>query len=111
MKKALLFLSLLISSQLIFAQENVLSEQAEISVLTIAPGNSLNDAFGHNAFRIKDSSINLNVTYDYGRFDFEAPNFYLNFARGKLNYSIGSINFYDFLRFYISQNRTVKEQI
>jgi hypothetical protein len=111
MQKALLILSLLISSQFIFAQENVLSEQAEISVLTIAPGNSLNDAFGHNAFRIKDSSINLDVTYDYGRFDFEAPNFYLNFARGKLNYSIGSINFYDFLRFYISQNRTVKEQI
>ena len=111
MKKALLFLSLLISSQLIYAQENVLSEQAEISVLTIAPGNSLNDAFGHNAFRIKDSTINLDVTYDYGRFDFEAPNFYLNFARGKLNYSIGSINFYDFLRFYISQNRSVKEQV
>jgi hypothetical protein len=111
MKKALLFLSLLITSQLILAQENVLSKQAEISVLTISPGNSLNDAFGHNAFRIKDSSINLDVTYDYGRFDFDAPNFYLNFARGKLNYSIGSINFYDFLRFYISQNRSVKEQV
>tara|TARA_R110000868_G_scaffold37018_4_gene130954 strand:- start:17 stop:1189 length:1173 start_codon:yes stop_codon:yes gene_type:complete len=111
MKKSLLLLSLFISSQFIFAQENLLSEQAEISVLTISPGNSLNDAFGHNAFRIKDSANNLDITFDYGRFDFEAPNFYLNFARGKLNYSIGSINFYDFLRFYIYQNRTVKEQL
>lgn len=111
MTKALLLISLFIGSQFIFAQQNLLSEQAEISVLTISQGNSLNDAFGHNAFRIKDSSNNLDITFDYGRFDFEAPNFYLNFARGKLNYSIGSADFYDFLRFYVSQNRTVKEQV
>tara|TARA_R110002049_G_scaffold2372_9_gene17484 strand:- start:280 stop:1452 length:1173 start_codon:yes stop_codon:yes gene_type:complete len=111
MKKAFLFIYLFISSQFIFAQQNLLSDQAEISVLTIAPGSSLNDAFGHNAFRIKDPSINLDKTFDYGRFDFEAPNFYLNFARGKLNYSIGDSTFYDFLRFYIYQNRTVKEQV
>jgi len=111
MKKALLLIYLFISSQFIFAQQNLLSEQAKISVLTISQGNSLNDAFGHNAFRINDSTNNLDITFDYGRFDFEAPNFYLNFARGKLNYSIGSADFYDFLRFYVSQNRTVKEQI
>lgn len=111
MKKALLSLFLFISVQFIFSQQNLLSEKAEISVLTISPGNSLNDAFGHNAFRIKDSSINLDKTFDYGRFDFEAPNFYLNFAKGKLNYSIGDSTFYDFLRFYTYQNRTVKEQI
>ena len=111
MKKALLLIYLFISSQFIFAQQNLLSEQAKISVLTISQGNSLNDAFGHNAFRINDSTHNLDITFDYGRFDFEAPNFYLNFARGKLNYSIGSADFYDFLRFYVSQNRTVKEQV
>ncbi len=111
MKKNLLILFLFISSPFIFSQENILTEQLEISVLTISPGNSLNDAFGHNAFRIKDSSTNLDKTFDYGRFDFEAPNFYLNFARGKLNYSIGDSDFYDFLKFYIYQNRTVKEQI
>lgn len=111
MQKTLLFLVLLLSFSFLKAQENILSEQSEISVLTIAPGASLNDAFGHNAFRIKDPQSNLDVTYDYGRFDFEAPNFYLNFAKGKLNYSIGSMGFYDFIRFYVSQNRTVKEQI
>ncbi|WP_233244007.1 DUF4105 domain-containing protein [Tamlana fucoidanivorans] len=94
-----------------YAQDIILSEQAKISVLTIAPGTSLNDAFGHNAFRIQDPSINLDKTYDYGRFDFEAPNFYLNFAKGKLNYALGQSNFYDFLRFYIYQNRTVEEQV
>ena len=111
MKKALLFLSLLISSQLIYAQENVLSVQAEISVLTIAPGNSLNDAFGHNAFRIKDRLRSIDVIFDYGRFDFDTPNFYLKFAQGKLNYSIGNSPYSAFFEHYIAQNRTVEEQV
>ena len=93
------------------AQQNQLSPKAEISVLTIGPGTSLNDAFGHSAFRINDPINNLDKTFDYGRFNFEAPNFYLNFARGKLNYSIGDSTYYNFLKFYIRQNRTVKEQI
>ena len=111
MKKTLLLLFLLLFIKISFGQQTELSNEAKISVLTIAPGSSLNDAFGHNAFRIKDESKNLDTTFDYGRFDFEAPNFYLNFARGKLNYSLGTSNYYDFLSFYIRQNRTVKEQV
>ena len=55
MKKTLLFLLLLLAVEITSAQQNILSEQAEISVLTIGPGNSLNDAFGHSGFRIKDA--------------------------------------------------------
>ena len=33
------------------------------------------------------------VTYDFGRYDFDAPNFYLNFARGKLNYLQGKADY------------------
>lgn len=110
MKKHLFLLLLFLPIKLSFGQQIELSNNSEISVLTIAPGASLNDAFGHNAFRIKDAVNNLDKTFDYGRFDFEAPNFYLNFARGKLNYSLGTSNYYDFLSFYIRQNRNVKEQ-
>ncbi len=110
LKRQLLFLFLLPFS-ITNAQQDMLSPQAEISVLTIGPGTSLNDAFGHNSFRIKDPNSNFDKTFDYGRFDFYAPNFYLNFCRGKLDYSIGASNFYDFLRFYIKQNRDVKEQV
>ncbi len=111
MQKTILLIFLFLFAKGINAQQNVLSPQAEISVLTIGPGTSLNDSFGHSAFRIKDPSKNLDVTFDYGRFDFEAPNFYLNFARGKLNYSIGDSIYYDFLRFYARHNRSVKEQV
>ncbi|GAA3621440.1 lipoprotein N-acyltransferase Lnb domain-containing protein [Flavivirga jejuensis] len=111
MHKTLFFLFLLFFVEATIGQQKNLSAQTEISVLTIAPGSSLNDAFGHNAFRVKDPLNNLDKTFDYGRFDFEAPNFYLNFSRGKLNYSLGTSNYYDFLSFYIRQNRTVKEQV
>jgi hypothetical protein len=111
MKKTLLLSLLFFSFQFLNAKQNLLSDTAEVSVLTISPGSSLNDAFGHNAFRIRDPKNNIDITFDYGRFDFEAPNFYLNFARGKLNYSIGDSPFYDFIRFYIYQNRTVREQV
>lgn len=111
MKKTRLLLLLFLFTKTLIAQQNQLSPEAEISVLTIGPGTSLNDTFGHSAFRISDPVNNLDTTFDYGRFDFEAPNFYLNFARGKLNYAIGDSKYYDFLSFYIRQNRTVKEQV
>lgn len=111
MQKTLFLLVFIFSYSILNAQQNNLSDQAEISVLTIAPGNSLNDAFGHNAFRIKDSKNNIDVTFDYGRFDFDAPNFYLNFARGKLNYSIGKGEFYKFYQQYTYYNRSIKEQV
>ena len=91
------------------AQKKQLSVNAEISVLTIAAGPDLNNAFGHSAFRIKDNDFD--VIFDYGRFDFNAPNFYLNFVKGKLNYALGSNNFIDFLNYYTQENRSVKEQV
>lgn len=98
-----------LSFQISVAQ--TLSPSAEISVLTIGPGTSLNDAFGHNGFRIKDNIQGIDVVYDYGRFPFNEPGFYLNFARGKLSYSIGKDAFNDIINFYTWQNRTIKEQV
>ncbi|MFD1163112.1 lipoprotein N-acyltransferase Lnb domain-containing protein [Hwangdonia seohaensis] len=111
MKKTLLLLCFLLCIKTSFGQQIELSNEAKISVLTIGPGNSLNDAFGHNAFRIKDESLNLDKTYDYGLFNFSTPYFYLKFATGKLNYSLGKSDYYDLLSYYIRQDRTVKEQV
>ena len=110
MKQAFFIFSLLFFVKYSFSQQFQLSPQAEISVLTIGQGDNLNDAFGHNAFRVKDKSVGLDIVYDYGRYDFETPNFYLKFAQGKLNYLIGKRkfrNFFDTYRFY---DRTIKEQ-
>ncbi|MFY0714781.1 DUF4105 domain-containing protein [Seonamhaeicola sp. NFXS20] len=110
MTKKLRFL-LLVFSSFIYGQQVTLSNTAEISILTVGPGTSLNDAFGHSAFRIKDPNNRLDVVYGYGEYDFDAPNFYLKFARGKLNYLLSKDNFSRFYQVYVYFNRTVKEQV
>jgi hypothetical protein len=111
MKKTLLFLFLFLCVGISKAQQNILSEEAQVSVLTIGPGTSLNDAFGHSGFRIKDRIKGTDLVFNYGVYDFEADNFYLKFAQGKLNYLIGWAYYEDFFEDYISQNRTIEEQI
>ena len=94
-----------------FAFQFQLSDDAEASILTFGPGTSLNDAFGHNAFRIKDETKGIDIVYGYGQYDFDAPNFYLKFARGKLNYLISRHFFSDIFNYYSGENRTIKEQV
>ncbi|WP_248723482.1 DUF4105 domain-containing protein [Seonamhaeicola sp. ML3] len=110
MAKQLLLLFLIISS-FVYGQDITLSNSAEISVLTVGPGSSLNDAFGHSAFRVKDTNNNLDVVYGYGEYDFEAPNFYLKFAQGKLNYLLSKDQFSRFYQRYVYYNRTIKEHV
>jgi hypothetical protein len=109
-KYYLLFLIVFITA-IVTGQGIPLSENAEVSIITVGPGTNLNDSFGHNGFRIRDQSRNIDVIYDYGRFDFNTPNFYLKFAQGKLLYEIGSNNFDPFFNYYKKQNRWIKEQV
>lgn len=86
-----------------------LSKDVQISVLTIGPGNYLYDQFGHSAFRVKDATTD--IVFNYGYFDFKQPNFILNFAKGKLKYSLVASYFEDFQESYIQENRWIKEQV
>lgn len=106
MKLLLRFLFLLCIT-VAFSQKNI-PNNTQISVLTIGPGNNLNDAFGHSGIRLKTSYSD--IVYDFGRYNFEDPNFYLNFARGKLNYLQGKANYNNLVNFYKQQNRSIKEQ-
>lgn len=109
MKHQLLILFFVILSPVVHSQYKQLSPDSKISVLTIGPGTSLNDSFGHSAYRVKDSL--MDIVFNYGVYDFDTPNFYTKFAQGKLNYKIGANYFEDFERSYIDQNRTIKEQV
>ena len=87
-----------------------LSNYSEVSILTIGPGTSLNDAFGHSAIRIKDPMYQLDLVYDFGRYNFETKGFYLNFAKGKLNYTVEWSQSKPFIAYYKSVQREVKSQ-
>jgi len=110
--KSVLFIILFTLSFSILQAQNInLSENSEISILTVGSGTSLNDAFGHCAFRIKDKVNGIDIVFGYGEYDFDTPNFYTKFAQGKLNYLMGLDNFQRFRKRYVYQNRTVREQI
>ncbi|MBK7651078.1 MAG: DUF4105 domain-containing protein [Flammeovirgaceae bacterium] len=68
-------------------------------------------AFGHSAIRVNDPELKFDAAYNYGVFDFNQPNFYLNFARGYLYYKLGVYSYVDFRDYYIEHNRFVHEQV
>lgn len=95
-----------------FSQRFTLSEKAQISVITLGPDpNELYAAFGHSAIRVYDSLQGIDYAYNYGVFDFNQPNFYLNFARGFLYYKLGVYSYPDFRDSYIYYNRFIHEQV
>ena len=106
-----IFILLLVLSFSGFAQTTVLSETAEIHVVTCGPfQGELYSAFGHSAFRVYDYATGIDWIYNYGVFDFNQPNFYLNFARGNLNYKLGVHDYAPFRDHYIENNRFIHEQ-
>lgn len=88
-----------------------LSPQAQVSLITCAPGSALFEAFGHTAIRVHDPVSGFDIAYNYGIFDFDQPNFYLNFAKGYLLYKLGTADFQRFLYQYTYFDRGVKEQV
>lgn len=93
------------------SQTPQLSEKAQISLITCAAGDVLYYAFGHTAFRVQDPVLGIDLVYNYGTFDFDKPNFYWNFSKGKLIYTLSRRRFENFLYDYELEKRWVKEQI
>ena len=108
LKLTLMTLLLLVSTTL---SAQPLSERAEISLLTYSPSDELYAAFGHSALRVRDPSGNFDVIYNYGMFSFETGNFYLKFARGKLNYWLGAYEFQYLAAEAQRRNCTIREQV
>ena len=82
-----------------------------ISLITCTPGAELYSVFGHNALRIVDSAAGTDIAYNFGTFNFDDPDFYTKFVRGKLMYFLSQENFSDFLYAYNYFKRGVSEQV
>ncbi|MFM7429462.1 MAG: DUF4105 domain-containing protein, partial [Flammeovirgaceae bacterium] len=110
MSKVLLVIGFFMTT-LSFSQKIVLSPSSKISIITLGPDtNELYAAFGHSAIRVYDSLQGIDYAYNYGVFDFNQPNFYLNFTRGFLYYKLGVYSYQDFKNAYIYYNRFIHEQ-
>jgi hypothetical protein len=110
MRKLLLAI-LLLTGLFAHAQPDTLSTSAEISVITMGPSQEqLYTAFGHSAVRVYDPAQGIDFAFNWGVFDFDQPNFYLNFARGRNLYMLGVYPYSLFRDHYISRNSYVHEQ-
>jgi hypothetical protein len=102
----------LLSPQTGLAQEvRSLSPDAQISLMTVAPGSELYSTFGHSALRVYDPGERIDRIYNYGTFDFSQPNFYLNFCRGKLLYFLDIESKRSFEQENLAEHRYMQEQV
>lgn len=92
--------------------QNTLSPKARISVLTCTPGPDLYSLFGHTAIRVEDVNEDgrIDEVYNYGTFQFD-DDFYYNFIKGRLNYSLSKIDFGTFQLEYLYSGRGISEQV
>lgn len=106
----LIFLLFLIFKTSETQANTVNSDSIQVSLITCSPGNQIYTLFGHTAIRVKIPSQNYDIVYNYGIFDFNSENFIWRFTLGETDYILGRYHFDDFLKEYISSNRTVWEQ-
>ena len=90
---------------------SVQAQQYQISLLTCDPGEMIYSSFGHSGIRVTELTTGRDVVYNYGTFDFGAPNFVLNFATGRLDYFLSVSTFDRFIAEYDYFQRSVREQV
>lgn len=90
-------------------------DMVEMSLITCHPGPVIYELEGHSGLRVvvRDSVSGKmldDIVYDWGNFDFDAPNFVYRFVKGETDYSIGAKPTDHFVRYYAMQGRRVVEQ-
>ncbi len=87
-----------------------LSEESQISLITILPGNPVHTFAGHSALRVRDPVHDMDRLYNYGTFEFDDPFFIPKFTYGYLRYHLSVNATEPMLRFYEQQGRPVITQ-
>lgn len=87
-----------------------LSEQSQISLITILPGDPVYTFAGHSALRVQDPVHDIDRLYNYGTFEFDDPLFIPKFTYGYLRYHLSVNPSPPMLQFYEQQGRPVISQ-
>lgn len=82
----------------------------EIALITYGPGATYWERFGHDAIQVRDTVSGESVNFNYGEFDFNQQDFFLNFARGRMNYMMGAALSDIDESYYIDAGRSITRQ-
>ena len=83
-----------------------------VSLITCAPGSEVYELCGHEALRVRGvyKGQQIDTAWNYGVFDFNAPNFIYRFVKGETDYMLAGYPFEYFMPEYIDTGRKVIEQ-
>ncbi len=87
------------------------SDSVEVSLLTCSPGTEVYELYGHTALRYHDLRTGADVVFNYGVFDFKAPNFVWRFVRGETDYMVIWLPFEVFCKSYRERGSSVTAQV
>lgn len=91
-------------------QKRETPDSIRISLLTCASGEEIYSLFGHTAIRYENYTRGIDAVFNYGIFNFNAPNFILRFALGETDYQLGANNYERFAAEYYYLERDVWQQ-
>lgn len=81
-----------------------------IYVLTFGQGDDVWEKFGHNAIWIHDPAHASDITYNWGMFSFDEPQFIRRFLSGNTHYWMAGIPLDPILQEYRQRNRSILAQ-
>ncbi|MEW9624234.1 lipoprotein N-acyltransferase Lnb domain-containing protein [Rhodanobacter geophilus] len=82
----------------------------EVALVTYGPGDVYWERFGHDALELRDTVSGEAVNFNYGVFDFNEKNFFLNFARGRMHYLMDAEPTGDEEGYYVQVGRSITRQ-
>ncbi len=83
----------------------------QVALVTFGPGQVYWERFGHNAIIVDNPAARPRIDYNYGVFDFQEEHFLLNFARGRMHYSLAAEPLDADLATYVEEGRSVTVQV
>lgn len=84
--------------------------ELSVSLITVGAGPVVYEMFGHNAIRIQDPATGLDVSYNWGMFDFNQEGFFWRFLLGDWQYWMAGLSSEGMIAHYVASDRGVVEQ-
>ena len=81
-----------------------------VGIATMQPGTVFFERFGHDAVVVDDPSHGEPISYNFGFFDPDEPDFLGNFVRGKMRYRLVALPFAEDMAYYRDVGRGVSIQ-
>jgi hypothetical protein len=81
-----------------------------VYLLTFSPGSNVAEVWGHNAIWIRDPASGVDVTYNWGMYNFAEPGFIRRLAKGTMMYWMLGVDAERIIPGYIVDNRDIYAQ-